>query len=146
MLQTTPRAVSRVPSPLRKTRTARPNPRTANRPRASRRKASLNQFLPSPNPARNRSLNQRLNPSRRPRPRSLTRICLTLPSPVTCAMARSAACLENPFLAFDRAEGADVGHRERHSELAFVAGPHGETVVLHAQAAAIGVIGYLGLR
>src|SRR5258706_7986676 len=52
---------------------------------------------------------------------------------------------KDAFLALEGAEGADVGHREGHTELVLVARSQVETAVLYAQAAAIGVVSDLRL-
>ncbi len=58
---------------------------------------------------------------------------------------RHGRALENIFLPFEGAKSADVGNRERHPELAFVASAEVEAPILDTQPAAIGVVSHLGL-
>src|SRR4051812_43412276 len=53
--------------------------------------------------------------------------------------------LEDAILLPQGSHTADVRHGERHPELVFIARPKGKAPVLHAHAAAIGVVGDLAL-
>src|SRR5258708_10640151 len=66
--------------------------------------------------------------------------------PAAASVADRRLPLEDSFLPLQRPEGSDVRNRERHAELILVPRAELETPELHAESAAIGVVGDLRLR
>src|SRR5262245_20928524 len=65
------------------------------------------------------------------------------PSYQPCPPFRSRRRSEHPLLLLQRAERSDVRHRESYAKLILIARAEIESAVLHADAAAIRVIGHL---